>query len=105
MAPMIRAVLSNLLGEQANEIEIIANDVNVKSDGEWEIKYRHPTRWALGQQLRHFETEILDLIHSPSGFGHDKSQAILHYRNLPSPPTLFFFGDGVSGKFSIQFTA
>ena len=33
-----------------------------------------------------------------SGFGHDKSQAILPYRNLPNPPTLFFFGDGVSGK-------
>ena len=33
----------------------------------------------------------------PSGFGHDKSQAILPYRGLPNPPTLFFFGDGVSG--------
>ena len=32
-----------------------------------------------------------------SGFGHDKSQAILPYRKLPNPPTLFFFGDGVSG--------
>ncbi len=21
----------------------------------------------------------------------------MHYRNLPNPPTLFFFGDGVSG--------
>ena len=33
-----------------------------------------------------------------SNFGHDKSQAILQYRRLASPPTLFFFGDGVSGK-------
>ncbi|KAF5356795.1 hypothetical protein D9756_006765 [Leucocoprinus leucothites] len=74
MEPLIRAVLSNLVGEQANEIEIISNHVTVESDGKWEIKYRHPT----------------------SGFGHDKSQAILHYRNLPQPPTLFFFGDGVS---------
>ena len=32
-----------------------------------------------------------------SGFGHDKSQAILPYRQLAKPPTLFFFGDGVSG--------
>ncbi|KAF8636967.1 hypothetical protein AX17_003129 [Amanita inopinata Kibby_2008] len=75
MAPIIRAVLSNLVGEEAaREIEIIANDANVRQDGSWEIKYRHPS----------------------SGYGHDKSQAILPYRNLPSPPTLFFFGDGVS---------
>ena len=44
MMPLIRAVLSNLLGEQANEIEIIANDAIVESNGSWEIKYRHPTR-------------------------------------------------------------
>lgn len=31
-----------------------------------------------------------------SGFGHDKSQAILPYRALPEPPVLFFFGDGIS---------
>ncbi|KAG6884889.1 hypothetical protein C0993_007398, partial [Termitomyces sp. T159_Od127] len=65
MAPLIRAVLSSLVGEDsANEIEIISNDVTVHSDG--------------------------------NGFGHDKSQAILPYRDLPTPPTLFFFGDGVS---------
>ncbi|KDR79886.1 hypothetical protein GALMADRAFT_242000 [Galerina marginata CBS 339.88] len=75
MAPLIRAVLSNLLGQEAaDEIEIIANDVEVFSDGKWEIKFRHPS----------------------SGFGHDKSQAILPYRKLKHPPTLFFFGDGVS---------
>ncbi|KAG6865495.1 hypothetical protein C0991_002093 [Blastosporella zonata] len=75
MAPLIRAVLSNLVGEEsANEIEIIANDVDIHPDGKWEIKYRHPS----------------------SGFGHDKSQAILPYRDLAEPPTLFFFGDGVS---------
>lgn len=37
-------------------------------------------------------------LYSYSEFGHDKSQAILQYRRLASPPTLFFFGDGVSGK-------
>ncbi|KAF8730661.1 hypothetical protein AX14_005305 [Amanita brunnescens Koide BX004] len=75
MAPIIRAVLSNLVGdEDANEIEIIANDADVRPDGSWEIKYRHPS----------------------SGYGHDKSQAILPYRQLPNPPILFFFGDGVS---------
>lgn len=75
MAPIIRAVLSNLVPEEdANEIDIIANDAIVQSDGQWEIQFRHPS----------------------SPFGHDKSQAILPYRNLPNPPTLFFFGDGVS---------
>src|SRR6266404_4040348 len=33
-----------------------------------------------------------------SGYGHDKSQAILPYRHLPDPPLLFFLGDGVSGE-------
>ncbi|KAF9058370.1 HAD-like domain-containing protein [Rhodocollybia butyracea] len=75
MTPTIRAVLTNLVGEDsANEIEIISNDVDINPDGTWEIKFRHPT----------------------SGFGHDKSQAILPYRDLANPPTLFFFGDGVS---------
>ena len=36
-----------------------------------------------------------------SGFGHDKSQAILPYRDLPHKPTLFFFGDGVSGTITL----
>jgi len=75
MEPVIRAVLSNLVGEEdAKEIEIISNDVEIQPDGKWAIKYRHPS----------------------SGYGHDKSQAILPYRALASPPTLFFFGDGVS---------
>jgi len=75
MAPIIRAVLSNLLGENdAKDIDIISNDVEIDSDGKWSIKYRHPT----------------------SGFGHDKSWAILPYRDLTDPPVLFFFGDGVS---------
>jgi hypothetical protein len=40
MAPLIRVVLSNLVGEQAaNEIDVI-----VFPDGKWEIKFRHPTR-------------------------------------------------------------
>lgn len=45
MAPLIRVVLSNLLGDvAANEIEIIANDVTVFPDGKWDIEFRHPTR-------------------------------------------------------------
>jgi len=75
MTPLIRALLSNLIGdEDAKTIDIISNDVDIHPDGSWEIKFRHPT----------------------SGFGHDKSQAILPYRDLPHRPTLFFFGDGVS---------
>ncbi|EIW68345.1 hypothetical protein M231_00333 [Tremella mesenterica] len=77
MAPIIRAVLSNLFPEaEADSIDIIANDVKyLDPEGkDWEIVYRHPE----------------------SGFGHDKSKAILPYRDLPSKPTLFFCGDGVS---------
>ncbi|CED85183.1 -diketo-5-methylthio-1-phosphopentane phosphatase [Phaffia rhodozyma] len=79
MTPLIRAVLSNLIGEEeASKIEIIANDVKFtdeKQQGDtWEIVFRHPE----------------------SEFGHDKSKAILPYANLPNPPTTFFMGDGVS---------
>jgi len=75
MTPIIRAVLSAHIGdEEASKFEIISNDVTIHENGPWEIKYRHPS----------------------SGFGHDKSQAILPYRALPNPPLIFFFGDGVS---------
>ncbi|KAF7289848.1 hypothetical protein MIND_01359200 [Mycena indigotica] len=75
MAPIIRAVLRNIVGDDvADTIDIIANDVEVKEDGTWAIKFRHPS----------------------SGYGHDKSRAILPYKELESPPLLFFFGDGVS---------
>jgi 2-hydroxy-3-keto-5-methylthiopentenyl-1-phosphate phosphatase len=81
MAPIIRAVLTNLISEEeASSIDIIANDVeyldDAKTGEKWEIVYRHPE----------------------SGFGHDKSKAILPYRDLAHRPTLFFCGDGVSGK-------
>ena len=45
MAPLIRAVLSTLIGEHdASEIEIIANEVDIFDDGKWDIHYRHPSR-------------------------------------------------------------
>jgi 2-hydroxy-3-keto-5-methylthiopentenyl-1-phosphate phosphatase len=99
MAPLIRAVLSNLIGEEdAKTIDIISNDVDIQPDGSWNIKFRHPTRsvrfssaWFVFLYLREGTT------HFCSGYGHDKSQAILPYRDLPHRPTLFFFGDGVSG--------
>ena len=85
MAPIIRAVLSNLFSPaEADTIDIIANDVRFLDPGQrgdqWEIVFRHPD----------------------SGFGHDKSKAILPYRDLPSKPTVFFCGDGVSGESSYR---
>ncbi|KAH8983772.1 HAD-like domain-containing protein [Lactarius akahatsu] len=53
---------------------ILSNLLKFTRTARWNIKYRHPS----------------------SGYGHDKSQAILPYRNLTNRPLLFFFGDGVS---------
>jgi len=83
MEPLIRAVLNKAVGEaDAARIDIIANTSAVQPDGSWKISFRHPT----------------------SGFGHDKSLAILPYRKLEleggKKPFLFFFGDGVSGSFA-----
>lgn len=46
MEPLIRAVISNLIGDDANEIEIISNTANVHPDGSWNIQYRHPSRYG-----------------------------------------------------------
>lgn len=47
MEPLIRAVLSNLIGEEDSKtIEIIANDVKIESDLSWNIQFRHPTRYT-----------------------------------------------------------
>lgn len=80
MKPIIRALLKELVGEDAvQNIEIISNDVEVKEDGLWHIVYRHPE----------------------SGFGHDKSKSIRTYLaenayTASSMPLLFYCGDGVS---------
>lgn len=45
MTPLIRAVLSNLIGtEDAEHIEVISNHVDIEANGKWHIKYRHPSR-------------------------------------------------------------
>jgi 2-hydroxy-3-keto-5-methylthiopentenyl-1-phosphate phosphatase len=44
MEPLIRAILSNLVGDDAKDIEIISNSVDIHDDGSWNIKYRHPSR-------------------------------------------------------------
>lgn len=47
MAPLIRAVLSKLIGdEEAQNIEIIANDAQGEG-ADWQIKYRHEERYAV----------------------------------------------------------
>ncbi|KAF5311005.1 hypothetical protein D9619_007738 [Psilocybe cf. subviscida] len=88
MAPLIRAVLSKLIGDdESAKIEIIANDVVLKPEGEWEIKFRHPSRRPC---------RVAWNLRGMPGFGHDKSQAIIPYLQSAARPTLFFFGDGVS---------
>jgi hypothetical protein len=47
MEPLIRAILSNLVGDEANDIEIISNSVDVHEDGSWNIKFRHPSRYSV----------------------------------------------------------
>ena len=45
MEPLIRAVLTNAVGEEdSKRIDIIANTSVVNADGTWDISYRHPSR-------------------------------------------------------------
>lgn len=73
--PIIRALLTDLVGPTAEKITIISNQVQVYEDKSWQIVY-----------------------HDDSDFGHDKSLAIRPYANLPKGerPILFYCGDGVS---------
>ncbi|KAG9045265.1 hypothetical protein FS837_006725 [Tulasnella sp. UAMH 9824] len=80
MEPIIRAVFESTVGVESSEVDIICNSVKVNENGKFEILFRHPE----------------------SGYGHDKSQAILPYRSLPHKPILFFFGDGVSDLSAAQ---
>lgn len=85
MTPIIRSLLVHLIGPEANDIEIVSNDVVDKpgktkdqEDG-WQLKY-----------------------HDDSGFGHDKSLTIRpyaqHFADRPNDPrpTMLYAGDGVS---------
>ncbi|KIO26071.1 hypothetical protein M407DRAFT_243868 [Tulasnella calospora MUT 4182] len=80
MEPIIRAVFESTVGVESSEVDIICNSIKVNENGKFEILFRHPE----------------------SGYGHDKSQAILPYRSLPHKPILFFFGDGVSDLSAAQ---
>ncbi|KAL9027662.1 MAG: hypothetical protein Q9196_003850 [Gyalolechia fulgens] len=85
MTPIIRSLLVHLLGQEAEEIEIVSNEVVDKAgktkdqeDG-WQLKY-----------------------HDDSGYGHDKSLTIRpyakHFADRPNDPrpTMLYAGDGVS---------
>jgi len=75
MEPIIRALLSKLIGPKAQAIPIVSNNVDIHPDGRWNIVFR-----------------------DESHFGHDKSRAIKPYAALPADgrPILVYCGDGVS---------
>lgn len=85
MTPIIRALLVHLIGPEANDIEIICNEVvdrpllTKEQEGGWNIQF-----------------------HDDSDFGHDKSLTIRPYSKHiaehpeEGKPILFYAGDGVS---------
>lgn len=85
MTPVIRTLLAKVLGSEADEVEIVANEAvdrppkTKDQPGGFQIKY-----------------------HDDSGFGHDKSLTIRPYAEaiakMPpnEQPTLMYAGDGVS---------
>jgi 2-hydroxy-3-keto-5-methylthiopentenyl-1-phosphate phosphatase len=78
MEPIIHAILKNLIGPTAEQIQVIGNYVGPREGKEmnqergWEILFRHPE----------------------SGFGHDKSVELRKYSSLPANerPTMFYAG-------------
>jgi len=83
MDELIRAVLTELAKGSdkvvVKDIPIVSNGVRRDATGKWFVTWRHPD----------------------SGYGHDKSRAILPYQEYRQThdgqgPTVFFFGDGVS---------
>ena len=85
MTPIIRGLLVHLIGPEANDIEIVCNEVvdrpgmTKEQEGGWNIQF-----------------------HDDSGFGHDKSLTIRPYAKHiaehpeEGKPILFYAGDGVS---------
>ncbi|KAF1955863.1 2-hydroxy-3-keto-5-methylthiopentenyl-1-phosphate phosphatase-like protein [Byssothecium circinans] len=82
MEPIIKALLTKLVGPDADKMQVLGNYVgarpgkSIDEEGGWEILFRHPE----------------------SGFGHDKSVNLREYSSLPEDvrPTMFYAGDGVS---------
>lgn len=81
MEPVIRALLTKLVGENAEKLDIVSNHVRARPGKTLEDK----DGWEL-------------VYHDDSDFGHDKSLTIRPYAQLPADqrPTLFYAGDGVS---------
>jgi 2,3-diketo-5-methylthio-1-phosphopentane phosphatase len=85
MEPIIRTLLTKLLGPAVNDLDIICNEC-VDRPG---MKKEQPGGWTVQ-------------FHDDSGFGHDKSLTIRpyaeHFDENPDAPraTLLFAGDGVS---------
>ncbi|KAG9240982.1 HAD-like domain-containing protein [Calycina marina] len=81
MTPVIKALLAHLVGEGAEHIQIVSNDVapregkSINEESGWQIVF-----------------------HDDSHFGHDKSLEIAPYHALPDNerPVMFYAGDGVS---------
>ncbi|KAH6676709.1 HAD-like domain-containing protein [Halenospora varia] len=81
MVPIIRALLVHLVGPEAENIQIVSNDVasrdgkSINEEGGWQIVF-----------------------HDDSHFGHDKSLEIRPYHQLQDNerPIMFYAGDGVS---------
>jgi 2-hydroxy-3-keto-5-methylthiopentenyl-1-phosphate phosphatase len=67
MEPVITAILKNLIGPDADKMQVIGNHVgprpgkSIDEEGGWEIIFKHPE----------------------SGFGHDKSVELRKYSSLP----------------------
>lgn len=82
MEPIIKALLTHLIGPDAEKMQVLGNFVgpregkSINEEGGWQIVFRHPE----------------------SGFGHDKSVDLRRYSSLPEDirPTMFYAGDGVS---------
>ncbi len=93
MTPFIKALLNKSLGSEADEIEIVCNELvsrngkDVNAASGWKIQYR-----------------------DDSAHGHDKSRAIRpyakHAASLPESkrPILLYAGDGVSDLHAAQET-
>ncbi|VEU22241.1 DEKNAAC103262 [Brettanomyces naardenensis] len=77
MEPIINALLQKLIGEEADYIEILANDVKTDPNdkAKWDIVYRDETP-----------------------FGHDKSRSINKILSTygDNRPSAFYCGDGIS---------
>ncbi|KAJ2966775.1 hypothetical protein NQ176_g9989 [Zarea fungicola] len=79
MEPVIRALLDKMLGKGWN-MQIVSNDVAPIADGR---SINEEGGWKI-------------VFHDDSIHGHDKSIELRKYSSLPSRPTMFYAGDGVS---------